>query len=61
MGVNIMKYAEAKQHAESLNKHDTMYAEVVRILPESIDPPKQDDNGWDVKITYLPDFNVYTD
>ena len=54
-----MKYEEAKRVAKSYNKHDTMHATIERILPESVDPIKPNDNGWDVKVQYLPDFTNY--
>ena len=37
------------------------YAELVRILPESVDPVKTGDNGWDVKVTYHYNSTVYED
>ena len=48
-----MTHQEAKTHAKTLNKYPDMYAEVVRILPQHIDPPQPNDNGWDVKVTRL--------
>ena len=56
-----MTRSEANEYAKSLDKHDTMSAQVVRILPESIDPIVSGDNGWDVQITHYPDFRVYED
>jgi hypothetical protein len=65
-----MTKTEAERIAHNYNKHDTMYATVERILPDHVDPIKPNDNGWDVKVQYLPDFvewsvesdhNVYED
>lgn len=56
-----MKKPEADKYAATFNAKSTTYAEVMRILPIDIDPPKQGDNGWDIKVTYLPDFNCYED
>lgn len=56
-----MSKTEATKLANSYNKHETMSAQVVRILPESVDPIRPNDNGWDVKVTYFPDFNQYED
>ena len=36
------------------------YCEIVRILPEIVDPIKPNDNGWDVQITYHYDSTIYT-
>jgi hypothetical protein len=49
-----MNKSEANTYAGNMNKHDDLFAEVVRILPEHIDPIKSGDNGWDVKVTHLP-------
>ncbi len=48
-----MKYKEAKNLADKYNKSDGLYAEVVRILPSSVDEARAGDNGWDVKVTNL--------
>ena len=56
-----MTKSEANRYAETMNKYPNMYAEIVRILPEHVDPPKPKDNGWDVKITHLYDNRVYED
>ena len=56
-----MTKTEAERIARNYNKHDTMYATVERILPEHVDPIKPCDNGWDVRVQYLPDFKVYED
>ncbi|MDB4351972.1 hypothetical protein OAA60_00900 [Porticoccaceae bacterium] len=56
-----MNKVEAREYADKMNKHDDMYAQVVRILPEHVDPIKGGDDGWDVKITHLPNFNNYED
>jgi hypothetical protein len=56
-----MTKSEATRIAKTYNKDPRMYATVERILPESIDPPIPNDDGWDVKVAYLPDFNNYED
>ena len=42
---------EAEAEAKRINDLDGMTAEVVRILPASVDPIVEDDNGWDVEVT----------
>ena len=45
-----MTLSEAQQIKARLNDLDApIFARVVRILPEDIDPPKPKDNGWDVE------------
>ena len=56
-----MDINEAESLATRFNKSDTTSARVVRILPESIDPIQPGDDGWDVAVTYYPDFRVYED
>ena len=56
-----MTYKEAQEYVVRLSHDSACYAQVVRILPETIDPPKPDDNGWDVKITYHYDDSVLED
>ena len=51
-----MTKSEATSYARDMNRHGNLYAEVVRI-PAEIDPPKPNENGWDVKITRLYDAN----
>ena len=51
-----MTYYEALQSADRLNKalrtgEDTGHASIERIMPPSIDPAKEGDNGWDVLVT----------
>ena len=55
----IMTYQEAKQFETRLG--DNAIVEIVRILPESIDPIKPNDNGWDCKVTYCYNDTVYED
>ena len=45
-----MKLIEAQELASRMNTHNAT-ARVVRILDESIDPPQEHDNGWDVEVT----------
>tara|TARA_R110000803_G_scaffold195760_1_gene259032 strand:+ start:79 stop:252 length:174 start_codon:yes stop_codon:yes gene_type:complete len=40
-----------KLHAGNDNGTDTGHASIERILPESIDPAKEGDKGWDVLVT----------
>lgn len=46
-----MKKIEADELATQINQNTESSAEVVRILPEHIDPIKPNDNGWDVVVT----------
>jgi len=56
-----MTHTEAKELASKINANNTgsdnnldpCKAEVVRILSQIIDPPKDGDNGWDVEVTML--------
>ena len=50
-----MTKQDAQDAADRLNRDPKLNARVVRILPENIDPPQPDDNGWDVEITVLED------
>ena len=46
-----MNHAAATLVADRMRSLSTVYtADVVRILPESIDPPDDSDNGWDVEV-----------
>ena len=50
---------EAMEMAKRLNTPDaTTISQVVRILPEEIDPVVDGDNGWDVETTILRDDHV---
>jgi len=48
-----MTKAEANKFADIMNTKQGLRAEVVRILPSSIDPVILGDNGWDVEITVV--------
>ena len=48
-----MKREEALEEANRINNLDGVEAEIVRILPEGVDPIKEGDNGWDVEVTVL--------
>lgn len=48
-----MTRTEAQQIADRYNAKPNYRAAVVRILPPDIDPPSDNDNGWDVEITAL--------
>ena len=55
-----MNRAEADLLAEAIqttiiatDRHSDLWAEVVRILP--LDPVKAGDDGWDIKVSHLPD------
>ena len=45
-----MTRSEAQSEAERLNKLDNCRAQIVRILPQDIDPIQPGDNGWDVEV-----------
>lgn len=53
-----MNYSEAAEKAARLNKlgdpgapkNPEFIAWIERVLPEHIDPPNVDDNGWDVVV-----------
>lgn len=45
-----MTRREAALWADRINGNTLCVASVVRVLPEHIDPPHDDDNGWDVLI-----------
>jgi hypothetical protein len=45
-----MTLKEARELARRYNKYIHLTAQVVRILPEEIDPPKPEDKGWDVEV-----------
>jgi hypothetical protein len=50
---------EAMEMAKRLNTPDAKtISQVVRILPEEIDPVVDGDNGWDVETTILRDDHV---
>lgn len=46
-----MKFPEANEYADKVNKSVNLKAEVVRILPEDVDPIEDGDDGWDVEIS----------
>jgi hypothetical protein len=46
-----MTRSEAEAEARKWNGKPDMSARVVRILSEIIDPPRDEDNGWDVEIS----------
>jgi len=46
-----MTKAEAREMAERLSRHLGLLPTVTRILPASIDPPDDNDDGWDVLVT----------
>ena len=48
-----MTYWEARDLVAKMDDDPNIKAEVVRILPENIDPPMKDDNGWDVEYEVL--------
>jgi hypothetical protein len=48
-----MTQEQAQEKTASLNMHRHLYAEVVRILPEHVDPITEGDHGWDVKVTVI--------
>ena len=56
-----MTHTEAMELSDRINRNNTgtsnnldpCKAEVVRILPDHVDPPKDGDNGWDVEVTVL--------
>ena len=50
-----MNKAEALEMKEILEKApgDPVSCRVIRILPVHIDPPSDDDNGWDLEVTIL--------
>jgi hypothetical protein len=52
---------EANEYVKRLSRDPACYTQIVRILPETIDPIKPGDNGWDVKIMYHYNDAVYED
>ena len=48
-----MTLFEAKDLQAKMETDDNLTVEIVRILPENIDPPIKDDNGWDVEFTVI--------
>ena len=48
-----MTREEALEEANRINNLDGVKAEIVRILPASVDPIKEGDSGWDVEVTVL--------
>ena len=48
-----MTYSEAKELEAKMCEDDNLIVEVVRILPENIDPQIKGDNGWDVEFTVI--------
>lgn len=56
-----MTKSEAESYVALMNRNPACYAQVIRILPESVDPIRPGDNGWDVKITYHYDSTEHED
>jgi hypothetical protein len=54
-----MKFTKAEKLARRLNAIPGIAAEVIRILPRDIDPPKENDSGWDVKVFDLTETESY--
>lgn len=55
-----LTFPAANAEADKINKQGGSKAEVVRILPEDIDPITDGDSGWDVEVTILePQFTTY--
>jgi hypothetical protein len=54
-----MRYCEAKDMEAKMADDPNIKAEVVRILPEHIDPIKAGDNGWDVEYIVLDGLKSY--
>ena len=48
---NEVRLYEAKEEASRINALGGVSAEPVRILPETVDPVREGDNGWDVEVT----------
>jgi len=48
-----MKFDEAQKMARKFNLNPQLMATVVRILPELLDPPDENDNGWDVEVEVI--------
>ena len=45
-----MRLDDAVFQAERLNRLPNVRAVIVRILPRSVDPPQNEDHGWDVEV-----------
>jgi hypothetical protein len=46
-----MRLPEAQNLADRITRNSPeCKARVVRVLPEELDPPTDNDNGWDVEI-----------
>lgn len=45
-----MNKSEAEAVKLRMANDPRYHAQIVRILPADIDPPKPDDNGWDVVV-----------
>ena len=56
-----MTKEEAELYAARFERSSNTHAVVVRMLEYTLDPPVDGDNGWDVRVTYLPDLNCYED
>ena len=48
-----MTLFEAKDLAAKMDEDKNLIVEIVRTLPENIDPPIKGDNGWDVEFTVI--------
>ena len=46
-----MKFPEACEYMDKVNKSVNLKAEVIRILPEDVDSIEDGDDGWDVEIS----------
>ena len=57
----IMTKQEAELYAARFERSNNVQADVIRMLEYTIDPPVDGDNGWDVRVTYLPELNNYED
>ena len=45
-----MNQSEAQKMVARLNRHPELYAKIVRVLSENLDPAHPSDNGWDVQV-----------
>ena len=48
-----LTFPHAAEKADRINALGGCKAEVIRILPEDIDPITDGDSGWDVEVTVL--------
>ena len=56
-----MTKEEAELYVARFENSSNVQANVVRMLEYTEDPIVDGDNGWDVRVTYLPDLNCYED